>query len=117
MTEPEQNLHAADHHASDESVEPEGLDARMVGVIVVGGIVLIVALMLAAVQMTGLVFQEAVTESTEFTGYPTLEQTRSEAEQLMTTYAPIDRNAGIYRIPVDRAMELIVQEAAEAGGN
>ena len=97
--------------AAAETVEAEGLNANAVGIIVVGGLIFIIAAMFVAVQITGIVFQDALDESTTVTGYPLLEETNAHAEEILSTYAPIDRNAGIYRIPIDRAMDLIVEEA------
>ena len=97
----------------DPGVEPEALNAGALGIIVVGGIVLILAAMFVVVEITGLVFQDAIVESTEITGYPVLEQTRADARDLLSDYAPVDANAGIYRIPIDSAMAIIVRRAAE----
>ena len=38
------------------------------------------------------------------------------ADEILSSYAPIDRDAGIYRIPIDRAMELLVEEAKSQQG-
>ena len=104
----------------NQVVEPEGLNANAVGIVVVGGIVFIIAAMFLAVEITGLMFQEALLESSELSGYPVLEDTRTNAAEILSSYAPIDREAGIYRIPIDRAMELIIEEAqqksAQVGG-
>jgi hypothetical protein len=109
--------HEADHVQDAETVEAEGLNAHAIGIIVVGGFIFIIAAMFVAVQITGIVFQDALVESTTVTGYPVLEETTTQAEEILSTYAPIDRNAGIYRIPIDRAMELIVEEAQMSGAS
>ena len=102
----------ASHDGENNSkVEPEGLNAGAIGVIVVGGLVFIIAAMFVVVEITGLVFHDALVESTTLTGYPKLQETRARADEILSSYAPIDRDAGIYRIPIDRAMELVVEEA------
>ncbi len=104
---------------NDAEVEPEGLNAGAIGIIVVGGLAFIIAAMFVVVEITGLVFHDAIIESTTITGYPTLQETRARADEILSSYAPIDRDAGIYRIPIDRAMELVVEEAQrqQGGGN
>ena len=106
--------------AQNGQVEPEGLHAGTVGVVVVGGLVLILAATFVVVSVTDLVFHDALIESTKISGYPTLTETRESAEGILSSYAPIDRDAGIYRIPIDRAMDLIVEEAqpsTDGGGS
>jgi len=111
MTDAEKHTELEHEDGLNEAVEPEGLNPNAVGVVVVGGIVFIIAAMFVAVQVTGLFFQEAITESTAFTGYPLLEQTEAQGEELLSGYAAVDSDAGIYRIPIERAMELVVQES------
>lgn len=43
-----------------------------------------------------------------------LRQMRAEEESLLSGYGWVDRKAGIARIPVDRAMELVVQRGLPA---
>lgn len=111
----------SDHNVTQHKlVEPEGLNAGALGLVVVGGMVLILAAMFVVVSVTELVFHDALVESTGISGYPTLTETRQSAEDLLSSYAPIDLDAGVYRIPIDRAMGLIVEEAQPSfggGGN
>jgi hypothetical protein len=39
---------------------------------------------------------------------------RAREEQALTTYGVVDRNAGVYRIPIDRAIELTLQRGLPA---
>lgn len=106
-----------DHTTTNyEQVEPEGLNGGTLGVIVVGGMILILSAMFVVVSITELVFHDALVESTGITGYPTLTESRENARKILSSYAPIDRDAGIYRIPIDRAMDLIVSEAQRTAG-
>src|SRR6266581_8936198 len=43
----------------------------------------------------------------------TLKTTRDEATKALTSYGWIDKNKGVARIPIDRAMELTVAELAQ----
>ena len=53
---------------AEPSVEPEGLNAGTIGAIVVGGLFFIIAAMFVVVEITGIVFHDALTESTTTTG-------------------------------------------------
>ena len=44
--------------------------------------------------------------------YPELEAYRQQQEQQLSEYAWIDEEAGTVRLPVERAMSLVVEEAA-----
>jgi hypothetical protein len=43
-----------------------------------------------------------------------LAELRAREEQTLTTYGVVDQNAGVYRIPIDRAMELTLQRGLPA---
>ena len=53
-------------------------------------------------------------KAVEMTGYPPLRETNLSAQARLTQYAVVDLAAGRYRIPVDRAMDLMVSEAGAA---
>jgi hypothetical protein len=43
-----------------------------------------------------------------------LAELRAREEQILTTYGVVDQNAGVYRIPIDRAMELTLERGLPA---
>jgi len=43
----------------------------------------------------------------------TLKELRAEDEKILTTYKLIDAEKGVYRIPIDRAMHLLAEEASD----
>jgi hypothetical protein len=45
-----------------------------------------------------------------------LEQFQAEQEVLLNSYAWVDKNAGIIRIPIERAMDLIAQRGLPTRG-
>jgi hypothetical protein len=45
-----------------------------------------------------------------------LRETQLQATQKLTGYEVIDEEAGVYRIPIDRAMELMINEEYQQGG-
>lgn len=56
------------------------------------------------------VYEEAAAEL----DYPELRQVELSGTQLLNQYAVINATQGVYRIPVDRALDLIVKEAQQA---
>ena len=40
-----------------------------------------------------------------------MKEIHEKEQKLLTTYGVVDKEAGIYRIPIDRAMEVIAGEA------
>ena len=40
-----------------------------------------------------------------------LEKMRAEEERILTTYGVVDSTAGLYRIPIEKAMELTAKES------
>jgi hypothetical protein len=43
---------------------------------------------------------------------PVLQELITEANQQLYSYGIVDKEKGIYHIPIERAMELVIQEAA-----
>jgi hypothetical protein len=99
------------HQDIPEVIEPEGINAMAIAWTVIGGLVILLSGVFFVMEFSILEFQEAKTEATTSTGYPTLAETNAEAAQMLSNYEVIDFEASIYRIPIDRAMELIVEEA------
>jgi hypothetical protein len=103
-----------DEHA-DSGFEPEGVSGlHILGMTVVGGLILAV-LVLIAVQLARSEFRTAEGEAVALTGYPALVETRIAGVEKLTQYGVVDAAARRYRIPVDRAMDLMVNEAAAEG--
>lgn len=103
-----------DEHA-DSGFEPEGVSGLgILGLTVAGGLILAV-LVLIAVQLARSEFRAAEGEAVALTGYPALVETRIAGEEKLTQYGVVDAAARRYRIPVDRAIDLMVNEAAAEG--
>ena len=100
-----------------ESVEPEGLDSTKLIVLMVGAFVMFMIVAIGVQQVTDILFQDARLSAGEVTGYPLLTETRDAGESLLTSYAPVDRGAGIYRIPIGEAMQLVVEDYQELSSN
>ncbi|RMF59262.1 MAG: hypothetical protein D6746_08455 [Bacteroidetes bacterium] len=97
-------------------VEPEGVDA---GPLLKA--MLVLALMVAAAvvivfQWRKLVYQETMVEAIEASGYPALREYRAASAAKLSQYEVIDAGAGVYRIPIERAMEVVVRETGTRTG-
>lgn len=95
-----------------DGYEPEGINSKAIAWTVIGGLVIILAGVFFVRQFSLLEFQQAKIDATTLTGYPTLTETTEEALRTLSKYEVIDFEASTYRIPIDRAMELLVAEAA-----
>lgn len=124
---PEAHGHAGAHETTDVNLKP----------VVIAGIGLLVILAITAVLMFGLFdvmkYQEArmsppanplaavdgqrVPPAPRLQAHPLkdLDELRKAEHELLTTYAWKDKNAGIVRIPIARAMELLAQRNGQAG--
>ncbi|NNF02869.1 MAG: hypothetical protein HKN17_00275, partial [Rhodothermales bacterium] len=79
---------------------------------VIGFVTLLIAVLVtAALSITLLRFDRAQAEVTEQTGYPNLQETRMNGLAQLNRYEVVDREAKIYRIPIERAMQLVVEES------
>ena len=100
-------------HEQDEfEVKAENLSAGVLSGIVAGIAFLVTVIVVIAVSVSGLRFEEARIEAVSHSGYPNLRQTRAGSQQKLAHFEILDEDAGVYRIPIDRAMSLVIEEAA-----
>jgi hypothetical protein len=97
-------------------VEPEGVESAQVL-----GIAIAVLVAVAIISVLLVVWKGNVTESVEIaqisvSGYPELRETEIEAASQLTQYQVISDAQGIYQIPIDEAMRLMVNEAERNAG-
>lgn len=76
-------------------------------------LVVVVILLLEALyfHMTGHEAERKVVD----TKSEALEQLQAEQEQILDSYGWVDRDAGVVRIPVERAAELVIEASAGGG--
>lgn len=105
--------HVEPHHAHGHAgVEPEDLPAGMVFKVTLGIAVLMVIVIVAGFQIAQKAFRQSKYTTTEMTGYPLLRTTTEQGLQAISQYSPVTGAEGRYRIPIDRAIDLMVNEAA-----
>jgi hypothetical protein len=100
----------SDHH-HEVGVEPEGIDALVIFGTVILSIVVVLALVIFGFAYSGLQFKRAELAATGLTGYPLKVETAMNGQALLDGYETVDAESNIYRIPIDRAMELVVAES------
>lgn len=100
-----------DHTEEHVQVEPEGIQAGSILVMVLGICVALAVVVVFAVNMSLTEFESAGVAASETTGYPQLRETRAAAQALLSQTGPADAEAGIYRIPIESAMQQVVRES------
>ena len=100
-------------HEQDEfEVEEENLPAGPVTGVVIAITVLVMVIVTLAVNITSLEFEEARKVAIDHTGYPLLESTRTAADAKLSQSGAVAGEEGVYQVPIDQAMKLVVDAAA-----
>jgi hypothetical protein len=99
-----------EHSETEAGFQPEGINANALLLMVLGMVAMLGVAAAVGAQIAFSEFSQARSAATEVTGYPALRETRSASQALLTRTEVIDAEAGVYRIPIDRAMALIVAE-------
>ncbi len=94
-------------------VEHEGVEAGQILGIMLAIAASIMMIVIVLFQWTRIVEVEIRSSATGLSGYPELRQVEMAAQQKLTEYGVSED--GNYRIPIERAMELMVQEARQSG--
>lgn len=102
---------SAEGHKYGMAVEGEDVSVRKVfvaGLIVFGSIALVIPFLFQivnrSVQQTN--FEAAAT----YDSFPAIRESEMDGMRMISQYEVVDADSGVYRIPVERAMELLVQE-------
>lgn len=109
-------LTASPKYVGEESelgVEHEGIEAGQIL-----GFALAVAVAIGLAVFTLFQYVDIVSDETRYTavglsGYPELRQVELEATRRLSQYGPVEGEQGVYQIPIDRAIELMAQEARQ----
>jgi hypothetical protein len=128
MTEPEES--GAAHEPSPPEAMPAapveeddavGVQYEGVGTGPILGFVFVAVLLIATVVWVGMngaegVAQQAREAAAVDLNYPELRQSQLRAAQRLNQYKVIDAGRGVYQIPIDRAIDLMVREAYQTPG-
>lgn len=105
-----------EHHDEAFGVEPENVDASPVIMAAIIGTLVVITIVIMIFQWSKQEFAYARAEATEMTGYPELRENRLNAERQLSQYDVLDAEQGVYRIPIDRAIDLMAQQAYQQSG-
>lgn len=92
-------------------VEREGLEVGRIAAFVSVVLVLLVLVTWAATRWFAYEANTAHALVAAEATYPELRRVELDAEQLLSRYEVIDREQGIYRIPVEQAMDVLLRDA------
>lgn len=107
------NVHSGD---SPETPGYETRDVNLVKVLVYGtlGIIVLVVLVVFALDFFTAAREEAVYEAVLKPESVPLRELRTRETEELNSYAVLDAKKGAYRIPIERAMTLLAEEAYQA---
>lgn len=95
----------------DAGYEKKDANARAIIIGLVVGVLIIVVALIGLDQLYVLTREEVVKENVLSQVDPRLRELHASETRILTSYGVIDKDKGIYRVPIDRAMELMVEEA------
>ena len=98
-----------------DGVQHEGIEAGQILGIALAVLAAIVMAIIVVFQMTNLRYEATLSSVTSSARYPELRETERKAEQLLKGYGAVDAENGVYRIPIERAMDLMINEAYQRG--
>ncbi len=91
-------------------VEPENMNSGLLVQIVLGVAAIVVILVIVVFQIMNLEVQTVQAQLAENVGAQALAEVELNGAQKLNRYELLDAEAGIYQIPIERAMELMASE-------
>lgn len=98
--------------ALNAGVEDEGVDVGALMKATAVMVFLVAAAVTTVFEWKNLEVQVAEVAATQESGYPALREYKAEVAGKLGHYAVIDAAKGTYRIPIERAMDLVIQDRA-----
>ncbi len=111
MAEPTYEIDPGYGFQEEFAVERDHMGEGALGFALVALAILIVVV-LGAIQWAKIEGQRAQIANSSFDAPPALREARAEATRKLTRYEVLDADAGVYQIPIDRAIALEVLEHA-----
>lgn len=98
----------------ERGVAYEGVAASQIMGIAAAILIVILVAVVVIFGWYGQVVQETRADLTNDQNYELLQETRTEANDALSQYGVVDKEEGVYRIPIDRAMDIVAREEYEA---
>lgn len=105
-----EEFHMAEDHAG---VQHEGIEARQILVFIFFLLVTIGVIVWGGINWARTVARQTYDNVASQIDYPELRQVELEAARQLSQYEVVNAEQGVYRVPIDRAIDLIVNEAAQ----
>jgi len=96
-------------------VEHEGIEASQILSLTIVTIVIIGVLVMVLFQLYGTTTANLRQGVAATANYPELRENRAQAQRLLTQFERVENEEGVFRIPIDRAIDLLVQDAEAVG--
>lgn len=108
-----------DAHHGLVGVEKESISVPLVVAIIAVTLVVVTGLVITGFTLTIMKSQETLANSVSASEYPELREVEAAAAAALTQYDVVDADAGVFQIPIDQAIDLMVNEAHadQQGGN
>ena len=94
-------------------VEPESVDVKPLILAAIVMAVAVITIVIVVFEWSEIEFEHARVNAVELTGYPQRREIELQATEKLDQYDVVNADSGIYRIPIDRAIELMVNRAYE----
>lgn len=94
--------------------EQEGLHVTPIFISIAVVVVFVVVAVIAMFQITNLEYTQVAQEAAAYSGYPEIRQLQADAAEALSQYRYDEAN-DVYRVPIERAMQLMVNETAQDG--
>lgn len=104
-----------DSHHALVGVEKESVDTSLLFGIILGTVVIVITLVIIAFTITDVKSRQYVSESVAAIDYPELREVRAAAASQLTQYGVVDAEGTSFRIPIDRAIDLMANEQHQNG--
>ena len=101
-------VHEGEHH--DMGFEPEAINALVILGVVFATSIVVVGLIFIGFTITEVYAENTVKELVAQTEYPEIRDIQAAATAAMNESGVVDADAGIYRVPVERAMEVMAEQ-------
>lgn len=103
----------APQEVMETGVTPDGFRPIRIMAVLICAALVIFTLVVIVSQFVYYTAQETRYTTSDEISYPDLELLESQAAEILDQYSLLDEEAGVYRIPINRAIELVAGEAAE----
>ncbi|MEM1096210.1 MAG: hypothetical protein AAGJ10_16550 [Bacteroidota bacterium] len=97
---------------AEMAIEPENMNVAPILSVIGIMLVFVISAVLVTMSLVDVEYQERLLESTMESGYPELQAVRAIAAEALTQYGVVEGDTNVYKIPIDRAMLLLVNDAA-----